>query len=891
MIRSTLLVLFLALALLGTAFASSTPAGTHIDAQASASYVDSANQARTTTSNLVVTIVQQVYGVAVTPQGTVTSPGQSRVALAGGSADVAYSVRNTGNGTDTVDLSAVLDTDSEFTPSLSIYLDANCNGRIDAGEATASSTTLAMDAVACVVVHVAVPTDAATGQQASVELQVVSQADASAASSEAWASIGVTDQAVFSSSLQVSPSGSVAQGATLTYTLSGSNIGGNAAYAATAPAGLGSNGVLVEVDVPATLVLDPSSVSFAAGSGSGTPVYFTGGAWTTTAPAAPVHVDKVGVLLSGSDAFFAQGSGYSLSFQASVPGDAGTAAGAGTVAAGTSYLATGHVLYAATAGGSTLTTDSNDVTSRVAVATYLQAGPYQLATGSYSFAGATIARADGSQTIAAAYAGNTVAFRNTVANLGNAADSYTLSLTAVPSGWTCQTYAADGVTPLATLGPVPAGSSADVVLRCTVPADAVTAETSTITLTATSLTDATVHASTDDIVGSVAAGYGASLTVADPALASAQPGGTASFDLTLTNDGQNADSFLLTASANAFGSGSDVLFFLHAGDCSTPAEGVSSTSTGPLAPGASLCITARVGVPASATSSFEYGGARALTFTATSNGLASIGASASASVQVAHVGGGSFTPNRSGTVASPGTIDFEHVLLNSGNTTASIDIAAASGVCTGCTVRYRVDSGAFADQVSELALAPGASATVTVRLSVPSGEPVGRSLTVAPEATVGYLAATGSTPLDLGVTDTVAIVGGELHLTLTARTCSDASCTSVLDGSGATARPGDTLAYTTTASNLGTAPLPQVVLTDPLPAFTDYVGASSSASFAGTPLYSINGTTWSSTPPTSLAAGQSLYVAIDENASGTITSADTIPVGGTITVTLTATVR
>ncbi|MFN3368127.1 MAG: hypothetical protein ACK4G4_10650 [Thermus sp.] len=53
------LVLILAL-VLGLALAAGTPAGTAIQNQASASYIDSAGQPRTTTSNLVTTIVQQV---------------------------------------------------------------------------------------------------------------------------------------------------------------------------------------------------------------------------------------------------------------------------------------------------------------------------------------------------------------------------------------------------------------------------------------------------------------------------------------------------------------------------------------------------------------------------------------------------------------------------------------------------------------------------------------------------------------------------------------------------------------------------------------------------------------------------------------------------------------
>ncbi|WP_342586384.1 hypothetical protein [Meiothermus taiwanensis] len=75
-------ILLAALMLPGLAFAQQTPAGTNISNQASASYIDSAGQPRTTTSNQVITVVQQVYSFSITPDGSTTTPGQTRTALA-----------------------------------------------------------------------------------------------------------------------------------------------------------------------------------------------------------------------------------------------------------------------------------------------------------------------------------------------------------------------------------------------------------------------------------------------------------------------------------------------------------------------------------------------------------------------------------------------------------------------------------------------------------------------------------------------------------------------------------------------------------------------------------------------------------------------------------------
>ncbi|KIQ55548.1 hypothetical protein SY28_03010, partial [Meiothermus taiwanensis] len=91
--------------------------------------------------------------------------------------------------------------------------------------------------------------------------------------------------------------------------------------------------------------------------------------------------------------------------------------------------------------------------------------------------------------------------------------------------------------------------------------------------------------------------------------------------------------------------------------------------------------------------------------------------------------------------------------------------------------------------------------------------------------------------------------------------------------------------YTVVAQNIGTGNLTQVVVSDPLPSYTSFVSASVSISgFSGTVLYSTNGSTWSTTAPTTLSSGQTLYVAVDTNGDNTITNADILPPGATITL-------
>ncbi len=155
-LKAVLLGFGLALLLLGTALAMTpTPAGTQIRNQASASYIDSAGQPRTTTSNLVVTVVQQVYSFTITPNGTESDPGQTKAALPGGQVIFNYVVTNTGNGTDTINLNTVQSTSDHFDlVDPTIYLDVNCNGNLDSGETTyITNVTLGMGQQACVIVR------------------------------------------------------------------------------------------------------------------------------------------------------------------------------------------------------------------------------------------------------------------------------------------------------------------------------------------------------------------------------------------------------------------------------------------------------------------------------------------------------------------------------------------------------------------------------------------------------------------------------------------------------------------------------------------------------------------------------------------------------------------
>ncbi len=81
-------------------FAQVPPAGQSIGNTASATYTDSGNNVRNTTSNTVNTIVQQVAGISITA-------GVSKTVSPGNNIQFSHTITNTGNGSDNVTISAV----------------------------------------------------------------------------------------------------------------------------------------------------------------------------------------------------------------------------------------------------------------------------------------------------------------------------------------------------------------------------------------------------------------------------------------------------------------------------------------------------------------------------------------------------------------------------------------------------------------------------------------------------------------------------------------------------------------------------------------------------------------------------------------------------------------
>lgn len=162
--RSSTLVLMLATALgiSGMAGAFGTPAGTTIINQAVAEALGDAPGAAPirAVSDLVSTQVQAVCAVSVTPDGTVSQPGQHATVPSGGVATFAYRVVNTGNAGFPLRLDPRRDAAGTAilnAGDLQLYRDTNGNRQRDVGEPQITGLTLGSDEGADVLLVVTPP--------------------------------------------------------------------------------------------------------------------------------------------------------------------------------------------------------------------------------------------------------------------------------------------------------------------------------------------------------------------------------------------------------------------------------------------------------------------------------------------------------------------------------------------------------------------------------------------------------------------------------------------------------------------------------------------------------------------------------------------------------------
>lgn len=851
----------------GVTFAASfTPSGTLIEAQASATFLDSANVPRETLSNLVITVVQTVVKVQVSGE-------PARAAVPGATVDLPFSVTNVGNDVDTVSVGVTKDGDLAPDLTLSIVEDRNCNGRVDAGESIVASLTLDRGERVCLVVRAAIAPTATGATTATLTLTATSTGATVEPGDDSAASTGTVrllDTGIMTASLDATPSALVDQGAAIAVTLTASNVGAAAVCAVDVAVGASvRTGILAEIALDPDLTLAPTP---SATAGAGTVVVLYGsGAGPTWSEAFDASASHLALFLEGDDCFFPQGAGAQIGFHLAVPD--GTPPSAGPTAM-TRYDTTAAVRYADAVGAAPTVVSTNELSHTVRAAHHVSIdGP---------------ANVDESGVVS----GSTISLTRTVTNTGNADDRIEISVSEPPgSAWVCRLYRADGVTPLTgPIGPLAPGEGRAVITRCAIPADDASASVRVVGFGATSVTDPSASASITWTIQGVGDGLDVdvSLLGAPTAGSSYAPGATLSFMALVENAGSNPDNYQLSATLNAAGWAEAVRFHpaaYAAGSCTpiTPRPSPVAT-TGIVEVGGSRCYEVVTTVPGNA--SYDWQGS--VTVSATSSVDPNVSdAMTTATFGATRTTGFVLVPDRSATVTSPGIVTLTHVVRNEGNAPASVTLASALTPAGGDSVLYSWDGSTYrvATATSAPTLAAGEERTLYVRFVAGSGHPVGRRLTVVTTATADFGA--GATT-QRSVTNTYDVIDGILHLQLDVCTASTADFDDCAPtASGDAARPGQYLHYTLVATNLGAIPVAQLVVTEPLPPFTEFERLRVQRSYSnGSLQYRIDAGAWSATAPATLAAGSAVSVRVVDGGADV-----PIPPGQSVTVTLVVRVK
>ncbi|MGZ5569754.1 MAG: beta strand repeat-containing protein [Usitatibacter sp.] len=660
------------------------PAGTVIGNQATATYNDAGGTARVTTSNQVQTTVTQVKTFTLTANG-------ARTAAPGQTVYYPHTITNTGNGTDTYTLNPP--TSNNFAAaaaphgSLAYYIDANGDGVPDNAAPINTSGALAAGGVFRFVVAGTVPAAAANGNTADIVVSVSDTVVTTATNTDTTtvASSVITVTKALSPISGPSPNTGVpATVGAVTVTLSYSNSGSSAA---------------TSVELRDAI---PAGMTYVAGTGrwsvSGATALADGAGGDPAGISYDYNITALGRVTAIIASVPAGGSG-TLTFQVNVnngvvPGFINNTA---------QYLTSTQPI-----------TNTNTASYQV-----LQSGGV-VANGSVT---SSVNGTSEPVVVAAAAAGSTVNFTNVIWNLGNAAETFVISMAgqgAWPAGSAFTLLQSDGATTLIanTTPPIPlfsagcaAGFEADavnqrcgyrVILRVQLPASAAGGPYS-ITKTATSSFDNTksdtvidtltaVTANTVDVTnntarldsnppGTAAAGNaattgfgatGANVITTNNVTPSTSVPTVTRFQLYVNNTGALNDSFNLSIAAIPAGWTAVFRADGGAGNCTT--VGAATTTTGILAAGANRLICAEVTVPATI-SAQAAPGTYNFDFTATSATNAAVNEVKRDAVVIAAVHSVSLTPNNAQQTLPGGSLTYSHALLNSGNVSETISFA------------------------------------------------------------------------------------------------------------------------------------------------------------------------------------------------------------------------
>ena len=813
---------------MGAAHAAAPLAGTSIGNQASASYVDQANVTQNVTSNIVTTIVQQVAALTLTSD-------LAKTVTAGSQVSYPLTLTNTGNGTDTYNLTQTNSGTFVFG-SVAFYADTNGDGLADNTAAITSTTALASGAVFRFVAVGNVPTTATSGQVATMLVRAAS-VFTPATLATVTDTTTITNNAVINVNKSMSATSGAAGSGPYTVTLNYSNTGNNAATGVTLTDAL------------------PAGMTYAVASGR----------WSVTG--ATVLTDATGAV---------QGTGPTIDY--SVTGNTVTAV-INTVAAGQSGTVTFQVNINAglTAGvlNNTANYAYNDGTNPIAAVntnTFVFTVNQTASVTANSTTAAPI-------TVASAAQGSTVSFSNIFTNTGNAADSFDITIdtltlatgtTAFPAGTSYILYKSDGVTPLVDTngnstpdtGLVAAGGTYTVVLKATLPASA-TGGPYSVSKTATSTFDPTKTATGTDKLTAITANTvdltntsalpgapGAGATGATIITTnSTNPGTTTRFTLYANNTGTTGDTYNLAATG--LPSGWTVVF--------RDAANAVVTNTGVVAGPGNKLVFADVTVPAGQAAIVSPGQSIAFTVTSPSTGATDLKTDA---VIINTVRSVVLTPNNIGQVFPGGSVVYTHTITNEGNVIengvggSTILLSLAESQASGFTSVVYLDlnnnnvidaTDVIINTAANLgAFAINQSKQLLVKVTASSGVGIGVVDTTTLTATTAGLINGVAAPSVVIATDATTVISG--NLVLIKAQALDAACDGTADTAYSTATitagaiPGACIRYQITATNNGNANVTGLVVSDSTPASTTYSSTVAAATTLGTVTAPANGT-------------------------------------------------
>lgn len=495
---------------------------------------------------------------------------------------------------------------------------------------------------------------------------------------------------------------------------------------------------------------------------------------------------------------------------------------------------------------------------------------------STSNAGNPSSAPDNLQAITSAIAGTEVLFDNYVWNTGTSADIFNLSTVtaSLPACASVRLYSADGRTLLTDsngdgvidTGPLAQGQSRHIRVGVLSTQDCATGSPITIDVTAQSANDPTVSDPVRNTLGSITQG-GTDLYNSDGSGQQPQgtdnagtafitkpiaPAGTAVFPLVVSNTGTQVNNYNLLAdddgtldpanASNDLPAGWSVQFFTPVQpDCSV--LGTEITNSGPVAPNGTVSYCAVVTAPAGIAA-----GDLPLWFAVSSpvNGQTDL---VKDQVTVQTVRQLSLTPDNEGQVNIGGTVVYSHVLTNTGNVIEgansgelliALDTTNANGLVA--SVYYDANNDGILDvndplvnsDVAALGNTPasggtsGLSAGESIRLFVKVEAP--SSLTAGTSGIV-VLSVNPATVIDgqslalISNTDLTVVSAGQVRLQKLQALDSD--CNGVIDGGASYSlnpvqiKPNQCVFYRIIATNEGSEPVNNVVITDTVPAFTN----------------------------------------------------------------------